>query len=1190
MFHCFQLRRHGHLLGLFLCLLAGIGCELPTTMRIAGTNLPGDVDGNGSVDIWDARSLDRSLTSQYFRVPNPDCADVSQNSKLDRGDFEAIQKRAQGLSTVEINVNADNQMPVVIGGVSSIVVADTFLPLNVNEGSVRITSQAAGYDSGECKLYHASHGRSLYYHWNTAGLLPANDYVIEVQLQKSLASLEAESPVDEAREDQATEDDSSPADTKTTVTSNASTVLLADRLIASVSDLVASVDASETDVESLELDESVAASNETAAADGESLEEATPEPSPAVEITKNKVQVSLIARARELPVLAEFIDLSLPYWDLDLQVARQYRYSAFAEPDISEFGRGWTHAYGLRLVEHTDGSIELLGVGPHGPHFVKTETGVYREVTGLAHKVVRDPDGSFQLITDDHLIWRFDASLTPLEVDDGQGHRVSLQYEEDRLVKVSDLSGQFLQFNYADELVESVSDSAGRTVQFQYDQNQNLVLVTRPAGEEIAYVYDDQQRLSNITRNDTIQRELAYYDDGLVRSIKGESEVLELDYSINAIGAGARTIKGSAGEILSEKIASDGRVLSRGIGADSHAVQFEYDDQFTLCKLTGLDNTVWKSVPEDSQTQLTFPGGAEMTWKKVPEQSATIVTDANGISTTLRYLEDGQLTHIQYPDGLTEVRRYFKEDDGTSIQRELRSGQKVQYWFDKRGLLQSMQINRQPKVVYQYDAVGNLTQATNGWGTLSFEYDESGRLTACKYPNGKSLVYTYDRLGRKESLASPGGQLVYSYDPAGRLRTLALADEMQLAEYVYDEVGLKSRRTANGVLHQFEYDRLGQVKSVVSESPSKQTLAARDYEYDNLSRITKVAIRGGQSKSFAYDSAGRLVTVKNGDEDRLSIAYDAVNNRTALSTKPVKANVLNQYSSTGDSTRFYDLDGNLNAVLQADKKTAYEHDSLGRLVRVRLPNQVVVSYQYDPLGRLASRTIGSQVTHFFWDGDRIVYSENNGGNDPRLYVWAPRLHTAEPSDRELVAMRRDATWHYCWQDAIGNVSEITDTEGQIVSSPQTDCFGNVIAGPDADVELPFRFKGAFYDSQTDLHYIHNRWYESSTATFLEPDQLATLSGQHPYAIAGCDPINGSRLQSDRWADAAEQSDNRGYDDPTNALWIQEVLGRYLCRSVHSLGPLRSPYRSPQGIMPRAEETRLLQAALKDPLRGLSISR
>jgi len=58
--------------------------------------LPGDADGNGSVDIEDARIIARFVANQIPTLPNPDDADATQDGKVDMEDAFIIAKWVTG--------------------------------------------------------------------------------------------------------------------------------------------------------------------------------------------------------------------------------------------------------------------------------------------------------------------------------------------------------------------------------------------------------------------------------------------------------------------------------------------------------------------------------------------------------------------------------------------------------------------------------------------------------------------------------------------------------------------------------------------------------------------------------------------------------------------------------------------------------------------------------------------------------------------------------------------------------------------------------------------------------------------------------------------------------------------------------------------------------------------------------------
>lgn len=1114
-------------LALLLALLSWAGIDLFAQLNKKEQSLaPGDVDGNGQVDIWDARSLDRSLASKSFRVPYPSVADVSQNGVIDRGDFEALEKRAHGISTIETSVNDDNDAPVVIGGIATVEVSDTFLPLDITEGSVRITSAATNYDSGVCRLVHLSYGSSLVYHWDTTHLRPASDYVAEVQLKKRPRGHEASSDADEPKStvsDEAPLPGQNPASAsetsarkqvQTDVLPISYTVPVADNPAASStgnstaadSDVASVADGSprqQQDVPS--SDDVVSGSGST---DDNGSADSPQQSSHNIDFghsprDSSRIQIRLVGRPREFPLLAECVDLSLPFWNLDLQIARRYFYTATKQSAVSEFGRGWAHAFGLRLKEHTDGMIEVRGGGPFTPAFQPVGQGQYRTLGGSYNQLVRDPDGAFRLFMKSGEKWRFDSSLRLTSILDDQGHAITVEYDDDRLHRIVDEAQQSLTFEYNSEaLVTRVRDSLGRTATYQYDDAQNLIAVTSPVGSTQSYAYDDEHRLTHVAEHGSAIRTIAYGVDGLVERIDGRQPI-EFRYQVDPFDNGGRTIQAAGSQLLYEEVATDGRVVARRMGTEGEAVRFDYDDKNELQKLTGPGSITWSMERDllEKRTTLTLPDGGQKSWFDLPERNGAAAIDANGVATMLRFLDNGQLTHVIHPDGLTEVRRYPETRDGSLVKCELRSGQTVQYTFDNRGLLQAAQLNKDLPSKYFYDGAGNLVLASNQWGTLIFQYDQYSRLVTCTYPGSRTIRYEYDKQGRRTSVTDPNNNVLkYDYDDKGRITGIRRNGDSEVIAYAYDSAGnVAAKNSANGMSVEYAHDVLGAATSIVSRGVDGESISTFTYTYDTAGRRTG-SVRDGGEEKYLYDSCGRLAEVKVDGEVTHSFQYDSAGNRLASSGAQYASNVMNQTSRAGDSTQTFDLNGNLNAQVRAAERTAYEHDATNRLLYVRLPQQQTVAYQYDPLGRLATRTVNGQTTRYFWDGEQMLTAETDGRQSVRSFIWGREAE-------ELVAFETDGEVFYTGQDASLSITHVTDSDGKLLGEISYDPFG----APRGDnfTDLPFRFRAAFFDEQTQLYCMGSRWYAPTRGTYLERHPLSPLNGIHPYAYASGDPFNTS---------------------------------------------------------------------------------
>ncbi len=169
-----------------------------------------------------------------------------------------------------------------------------------------------------------------------------------------------------------------------------------------------------------------------------------------------------------------------------------------------------------------------------------------------------------------------------------------------------------------------------------------------------------------------------------------------------------------------------------------------------------------------------------------------------------------------------------------------------------------------------------------------------------------------------------------------------------------------------------------------------------------------------------------------------------------------------------------------------------------RLTRVQGPGGVDVSYQYDSLGRMLTRTSGGVTTKFTWDGWNCV-KEDDGTNVLRWYCPEGELHSFE----------RNSTFYQVHSDALGSVRAITDSSGAVVGNYSYGAWGETTSATHpSGFTMPYGYVGGLgvrYDSTTGLHYMRNRWYDSSgLQRFLSRDEL---EAPNSYEYCHSNPIN-----------------------------------------------------------------------------------
>ncbi len=116
---------------------------------------------------------------------------------------------------------------------------------------------------------------------------------------------------------------------------------------------------------------------------------------------------------------------------------------------------------------------------------------------------------------------------------------------------------------------------------------------------------------------------------------------------------------------------------------------------------------------------------------------------------------------------------------------------------------------------------------------------------------GLNTMYTYDVLGRPVSIRLPNGGLV-SYQYVGN------------TTYVTDP---------DGKIKKYTYNAIGRVSKVTEADDQGNLNVDTTYEYDALGRVTRI-VQGVQTRTFTYDSLGRLISETHPESGTTTYTYD----------------------------------------------------------------------------------------------------------------------------------------------------------------------------------------------------------------------------------------------------------------------------------------------------------------------------
>jgi RHS repeat-associated protein len=221
-------------------------------------------------------------------------------------------------------------------------------------------------------------------------------------------------------------------------------------------------------------------------------------------------------------------------------------------------------------------------------------------------------------------------------------------------------------------------------------------------------------------------------------------------------------------------------------------------------------------------------------------------------------------------------------------------------------------------------------------------------------------------------------------------------------------------------------------------------------------------------KVFVYDKGGNIV-----NKDGVVFEYG----NSAWKDKLTKV---------GDDEILYDGIGN---PTQIGEDIALEWN--GR----KLMDYDGISYNYDENGLRTSKTLGNGTkTEYTWVNGELIGQKTG----------------AEVIKFSKIGLNINGAQYFYIKNLQGDVTKVVNNAGAVVASYSYDAWGSVISSSGALAEVnPIRYRGYYYDTETQLYYCQQRYYNPQWGRFISADTVFAqldVTDNNLYAYCGNDPI------------------------------------------------------------------------------------
>ena len=318
--------------------------------------------------------------------------------------------------------------------------------------------------------------------------------------------------------------------------------------------------------------------------------------------------------------------------------------------------------------------------------------------------------------------------------------------------------------------------------------------------------------------------------------------------------------------------------------------------------------------------------------------------------------------------------------------------------------------------------------------------------------------------------------------------------------FQFGRTGLITKRLANGSREFCHYDSQGRCRRKALLPISGSSLWMHDYGYSAGGDLVAITDTHKGMTEYRHDAAHRVFEELRSNGKNEHFEHDRAGNvlRQPGLTK-VSIGPANRLKEANGDAFAYTMRGHLSGRRNGTLHTRYFYDDADMLIRCDLKGETWTA-SYDGLNRRVQKTWRNETTTYYWDDWRLAAEVRHNGS-LRLYIYAD-LKALAPflfvEYESLSADPKSGKRYYVYTNQIAAPIRVDDDAGRTVWSAQLGPYGAAKVDPASTIDMPLRFPGHYFDSETGLHYNRNRYYSPELGRYLQTDPAGLAGGINSY--------------------------------------------------------------------------------------------